>query len=129
MTANAGRKAVLTWADRLVLYVLVGLGLVLLAVPGSGGRAGYARIEGADGAALTVPLDSDGTHDVRGPLGTTVVQVAGGSIRVVSSPCSNHLCVRMGAIRNPGQAVVCVPNHVVVRILGEGEGPADAVTR
>jgi hypothetical protein len=129
VTETTGRTALLTWADRLVLYALVALGLALLAIPGSGGSAGFARIEGAGGLAVTVPLDADGRREVPGPLGTTVVEVAGGSVRIVSSPCPNQVCVRMGAIRNTGQAVVCVPNRVVVRVLGEGASPTDAVTR
>ena len=129
MTKRRETRRLLTWADRLVLCGLVGLGVALFAVPGSGGRSRLIEVEGAGGFALTVPLDRDGTYEVPGPLGSTVVRVAGGSASVGSSPCPNQICVRMGAIRSPGQALVCVPNHVVVSVVGDEPRSTDAVTR
>ena len=42
---------------------------------------------------------------------------------------ADQLGVKMGAVRTPGRAVVCVPNRVVVTVLGDGPTPTDAVTR
>lgn len=124
----AGRTLV-TFADRLVLYALVGTALVLLIV-GSGRRDGdSARIEGDGGFERVASLASDGTVEVDGPLGKTVVEISGGEARVLTSPCPHQLCVRMGAVRTPGRAVVCVPNRVVVTVEGDGAAPTDAVTR
>lgn len=119
----------MTFADRLLLYALVGAAAVLL-IAGARREDGAAvRIQGAGGFALSVPLDSERTVEVDGPLGTTVVGIAGGEARIVSSPCPSQLCVRMGAVRTPGRAVVCVPNRVVVAVEGDGPAPTDAVTR
>lgn len=129
MTAPRGTRRLLTWADRLVLFGLVGLGVALSAIPGSGGRSGLIEVQGTGGFALTAPLDRDGTYEVPGPLGSTVVRIAGGRVSVASSPCPNQICVRMGAIRSPGEALVCVPNHVVVSVVGDEARSTDAVTR
>jgi hypothetical protein len=117
-----------TWADRLVLYALLGLGVVLLATTGSGGSARTAHIEGASTDEVA-SLREDATFEIPGPLGTTVVAVEDGAARIVSSPCPHDVCVGMGAVDAPGQAVVCVPNRVVVTVDGGGDPPADAVTR
>lgn len=122
-------RPLLTWADRLVLLAVVGLALVLLLGRGGDGVQGHARIEGADGFSVTVPLDSDATFEIPGPLGQTVAEIEGGSIRIVSSPCPHKMCVAMGAIDGANEMIVCVPNEVVVTIPGTERGTTDAVTR
>jgi hypothetical protein len=123
---------VLTYADRLVLYVLVGAALVLLLNGGMGSTGAAVRITGEGGFEEVVPIGNATEVEVEGPLGKTLVEVAGGEARVISSPCPHHLCVKAGAVRRSGAAVVCVPNKVVVAVVGEGPGetvPTDAVTR
>ena len=126
---DVGGGPLLTWADRFVVYILVGCGVVLLAAAGSGGGGGRARIEGAEGYSRVVRLDRDATYEVPGPLGTSVVEVRGGRARMVSSPCPEHVCMGMGPARRPGDSIVCVPNGVVVTVLGAPAREADAVTR
>ncbi len=125
----AGDRTLLTFADRLVLYVLVGAALVLFTMGGGQGDGTTVRITGDGGFEYLAPLGSDTIVEVEGPLGTTVVGVVDGEARVLSSPCPHELCVKMGAVRTPGRAVVCVPNRVVVTIVGDGPTPTDAVTR
>lgn len=123
-TRRAGR---VTWADRLVVYVLVGAALVLMLVPVGRGAGEWVVVRGADGFEVRLPLHSDERLEVPGPLGTTVVEIAGGHARVTESPCPNGICVSMGEIEDPGRSVVCVPNEVLVTI--EGASAQDAVTR
>lgn len=122
-------RPLLTWADRVVLYTLVGLGVVLLIVPAGSGEAGRFRIERAGDVAMTLPLNVDMDYEVPGPLGTTVVRVRDGAVSIIESPCTHRICVAMGAARKPGAVIVCVPNEVVVRVLGESGEGHDALTR
>lgn len=123
------RHPLLTGADRIVLYTLVIVGVGLLLVPTGSGEAGLVRIEGAGGFETTVPLSRDGRIEVPGPLGTTTVLMEDEAVRVESSPCRHRLCVGMGRAARPGAVIVCVPNQVVVRVLGESEGAHDVLTR
>ncbi len=56
-----------------------------------------------------------------------------GKVRVMESTCRDKICVRTGWIRRPGQAIVCLPNRIVVRLEGSEisdapESPFDAIT-
>ena len=124
------RRGPVTWADRLLIYIVLGTGLVLLFLPHAE-DGGAVRITGADGFRLEVPFGTGMTFDVPGPLGTTVVEVGESGARVVSSPCPNKLCIAMGPADAPGRSAVCVPNGVIVTVVGaEGrERAADVITR
>ena len=75
------------------------------------------------------PVDSNEIINTEGPLGTTVVEISGGSARITVSPCLNQTCIAGGSIRRPGQWAACLPNRVMLYI-GEGDGKngVDATT-
>ena len=38
------------------------------------------------------------------------------------SNCKNQICVNTGEISDKGETIVCLPNYVIVEIIGTGEG-------
>jgi hypothetical protein len=107
-------------------FCIVGLSVLAtalsaLAVYGDSGDAGQALVQGA-GATWVFPLDAEETVSVSGPLGETVVEISGGRIRVLSSPCANQTCVAAGHLDRRGHWTACLPNRVFVYIEGTGDG-------
>jgi len=81
------------------------------------GAPSSAVVTTSAGEYLRAPLPSAPRRlEVPGPLGTTTIKVAGRRARVTSSPCPNHICVRRGWLAAVGDAAVCVPNRVAVRL-------------
>lgn len=125
------------WGHRAVagaLLVLFVVGAVLPFRQGSTHQHGaavgalYAEIS-VDGRPVNrMPLDTDALYDVPLTKGHMKVSVRGGGVAVVESDCPDQICVRTGRIRRPSQAVICVPNRVVVRIVGEQKPDIDAVS-
>ena len=76
-------------------------------------------------ARLSLEIDQI-TH-VKGPLGLTGVEVKKGQARIVRSPCKNKVCIKSGYIRYADRLVACIPNRVVVRIVGSMQRGVDAV--
>ena len=108
--------------------LIVGLSIILLAV--AGGMWSYSSglfredpdmllVTSGDKIVIWRPLKdiSDGTIPVEGPLGTTIVDVRQGRVRVLSSPCPEHICMNTGWISKTGQIIVCMPNRIVVRLV------------
>ncbi len=79
------------------------------------GVADRIRIVSAEGERI-VPLAGDREFSQKGPLGETVVEVRGGQIRILSSPCPSKLCIRMGSISDTGSTIICAPNRVALRL-------------
>lgn len=51
------------------------------------------------------------------------VTVSGGTVAVTHADCPTQDCVRTGAVSRPGQSIVCLPGQVVVKIVGDSDGP------
>jgi len=104
---------------------LAAIALISWKVYAGRGGAPLAYLRGPS-AEWIYPLDSPRTVAVPGPLGDTVVQIADGSVRVLSSPCQNKICVRSGAVARPGQWIACLPNRVFIEVRGDSREPVDA---
>ena len=119
-----------TAGDAVLVGGLLVLAAVLFIVTGNGYTANrHVVVEVSGARVLELPLDSDVTRTVRGPLGDTVISIEGGRARVTESACPNHYCIRMGSISHTGEIIVCVPNQVFVTIRGGREQSYDGVTR
>ena len=60
-------------------------------------------------------------------VGPAEVLIADGKIRIVKNNCPNQLCVHTGAIKYPGQNIVCIPNKILITIVAP-ESSLDSVS-
>lgn len=66
-------------------------------------------------------LTEDRILKIKGSLGTTEIEIKDGRIRVLSSPCRDRICMKQGWIAHSGEAIICLPNRVMVFITGEAK--------
>lgn len=90
------------------------------------GNAAVVSIQSAEGDYL-YPIDSSRIVSITGPLGTTEVEIRDGAVRVASDPGPLQICVIQGWIESPGQWLACLPNRVLVQIIGEPDSGPDGV--
>jgi hypothetical protein len=120
----------LTLPDKILIAGLVILTLLSFPVIKHFHHEGRWVVIEADGEVVgNFSLDEDGFIPVNGNLGTTRVEVAGGRVRVLGSPCPYKLCVKSGPISRSGESLICLPNRVIIRIEGGDEPSVDAVSR
>ena len=112
----------------LAAVVLLSAAALLVARPG-GGTPRAASVQVGGEVVRLLPLHEAARIEVPGPAGVSAVEVDGGRARVVDSPCARRICVRRGWLRAVGDVAVCVPNHLVVRVEGEGGPSFDGVSR
>ncbi|ATW25896.1 NusG domain II-containing protein [Candidatus Formimonas warabiya] len=65
---------------------------------------------------------------VQGVIGPTTVKIKDHQISIVTAPCRDKICVHRGWIKNHGEAIVCVPNQVVIEMKGK-RANLDDITR
>ena len=76
---------------------------------------------------IRLPLDQDQKTHVKGPIGLTEIEVKNGQARIIRSPCKNKVCIKSGYIRYADRLAACIPNRVVIRIVGKSHRGVDAV--
>ncbi len=118
--------------------LLVALGLMAVrALPASSGNR-FLRVE-LDGVLLEeIPFNEADIKKfpIEFPAGTATVEIAGGRVRVLPMPketCPLGICSSIGWVEQAGDAIVCLPNRLVLTVVG-GEvndvwDSVDGVTR
>lgn len=86
-----------------------------------GGHADKAVVRRGGEVFAELELARDRRIEVPGPLGSTIIAVEKGRVRVVADPGPHQYCVRQGWLDRPGQIAICAPNQVSVQIAGGKE--------
>lgn len=124
-------QRLLTPADKILVVTVL-----LCSIGGEIGRL-YSSSPGAeavvevDGVIRSIlPLGQPRKVQIEGPLGSCEIEIGTRGARVVRAPCPHGICMRRGWIRQEGEVVVCVPNRLVLAIVGgEERNEVDAVIR
>jgi len=107
-----------TALDRLVVAVLLGVCLALFVAIGLRPAGETIQVLRDGEVVYNAPLSEERTVDLNGPLGTTRLAIHNGQARILSSPCPTKVCIGMGAISHHGEMIACVPNRLLVTIVG-----------
>lgn len=120
MRCDAIAKAqMLTRYDKfLIIGLLVAalLALVIVRFRMGGSDTVVVQVDGEE--VDRTPLSNDRRFSVDGPLGKTEIEIKDKRVRVVDSPCVRKICVHTVWINKAYQTIICVPNRVVIRLLG-----------
>jgi hypothetical protein len=121
------KTSLFRWGDFLIIGLLLIL-TVVVTVFASGLSKGKSALITLNGNKVgIIQIGSITTIDIEGPLGITKIASDENGVRVVSSPCPHKHCIRLGRASISGQTVICVPNRVAIRIVGEDENGVDGV--
>lgn len=118
----------ITRGDKILIACLFALNIFLFVQVDLGNRAGsWVVIEVDHKEVERLPLSQNRIVHVTGPIGETEVEIKDGKARVLKSPCNKKLCIKSGYIQYADRFAACLPNRVVVRVLGGAHRGIDAV--
>lgn len=122
---NNERK-LLRLRDVFIIVSIIGAVFVFYTLLPNGG--GETAVVSRDGSVIAeIPLNVSGEYIF--PEVPDMVFTAGdGTVSVTESNCGDKTCMRTGKISHRGEAVICVPNKIIVEIKGSTqESGVDAV--
>ena len=119
MTVKREENRIVNRADIVLIAVLLILPLSVFIISGLLAPSGAAARIYIDGAAVReVSLAADGEY----PIGDgNVIAVESGRVYMKHADCPDGLCMRQGKISRTGERIVCLPNRVIVEIIGAGD--------
>ena len=109
----------------LLLLVLAGAASAafVLLRPAGGGTVARVTLDGAVVEEIDLSSVKESyTFTVEGPGGfSNTIQVEPGRIRVAEAGCPDQVCVDQGYIADGTVPIVCLPNRLIIEIVGGGD--------
>jgi hypothetical protein len=123
-------REVFTRADKILIVALIlvsaaGYPAVKLATP----KGSYLAIEVGGERTTVVAMDDYRDVEVRGKLGPSTIRIDETGARFVDSPCADKTCIKSAPIKDAGEIAACVPNGVMIRVLGSNGEDVDVISR
>ena len=94
-----------------------GDGAMVLVTVGGEEYGTYPLLEHA-----TVSIEQDGVV-------TNVLNIENGEADMTEADCPDKLCVHQRAISKTNETIVCLPNEVVVQVIGAEESELDSIAK
>lgn len=108
-------------SDIILIGVLLIVSLSVFLVITMTKREGDIAVVTVDGQVVAeYPLSVDGKYLLNG--GTNSLVIENGEAYVEYASCPDGLCINQGRISMIGERIVCLPNKLMIEIVGEGEG-------
>ena len=101
----------------ILLVICGGLSLIFL-LPA--GPAGQVEVWSEGKLIAVLDLSEEQEMTVQSAQGTNVVTIRDGAVAVTSADCPDHYCMQRGFC-NSGTEIVCLPNRLVLRFVGQQE--------
>jgi len=119
-----------TIGDKLLIISVVIIGLMSFFLISQLKSAGEFVVVSVDGnEQFHGALSTNDTIIVHGPVGRSVIEIHEGKVRMLHSDCPTKVCVRTGSVHRQGEVIVCVPNKVLVQIMGKKKTNFDVITK
>ena len=115
-------------SDIILITVILIVSLSVLLIVFLTRESGNIVVVYVDGEKVAeYPLSVDGVYYLNNGTNTLVIENGEAYMRDATCPdkYTGNGCVNTGRISYVGQKIVCLPNRVIVEIVGEGEGIVD----
>ncbi len=96
------------------LLISAALSFIIIRAGSTDGAYAVVWVEGAESSKYR--LSRNGTYVLNG--GTNTMVIKDGKVHMEDAQCPDKLCIHMGTISYTGQAIICLPNKLVITIEG-----------
>ena len=108
--------------DIKLVSVLFGIILFMLIIINITKKEGsVAEVYYKDEKILSIDLNIDSEYVVDGDLGDVILEVKDRKIRVKEENSPLNICSKEGYIGDSSRTLICLPNKIIVKIVGESE--------
>ena len=130
-----GQRMKIRFGDAVVVVLVLAAAFASMffiagAVAREKGGTAIVEVNGREAARVVLAENQrKRTLTVEGVDGPSTMVFERGGVRMTRSACRDKICIHMGTIDARGKAIVCLPNRVVIRVVGNrNSGKVDTVT-
>lgn len=108
------------------IIILIALGFILMQLFKSEGSKVIIMIN--DKEHKTLYLNEDTIYTIQHDDGEwNTLEIKDGYVRMIDASCPDKICVKHKKMRFNNEKITCIPNKVVLRIIGGEESELDAI--
>lgn len=74
-------------------------------------------------------INKNDEYTITTEYGTNIIKVNNGKVSVIKASCSNQICVHHLPVNTSDDAIICIPNHLVIRIDNDVKSEVDDVAK
>lgn len=104
-----------------MVVVLVAAAIAAFALQRPADAPLRAIVHDGAGNEHVLNLAEDSELVVDTDYGRNVVRVSSGTVAIVEADCPGGDCLRQHAISTPGQQLICLPHHLWVEVVADGD--------
>lgn len=112
---------------KLIVLLLIIIGGIFIFIGVTKKEGSIAEVYYEDEMVLSIDLNIDKEYIIDGELGDVVLEVKDKKIRVKEENSPKHICSKEGFIGDSSRTLICLPNKIIVKIVGDNE--LDGVVR
>lgn len=102
--------------DFILIFIVLIIALFLFFNYLSDKQGNKAFVYHENDLILTINLNIDDTYEVMGDNGKVIIKVNDNKIKVDEETSLYHLCSKQGYISKPKEAIICLPNKIIIEI-------------
>ena len=88
--------------------------------------SGNIKVNGEEIKQITFGKEKK-VYPIRTSFGLNILEVDNDGVRVIEASCPDKLDVKFGKINKVGQAIICMPNRLVIQIKSRQNNDLDVV--
>jgi hypothetical protein len=114
----------MTRYDRVLIFFLIvaalaGVYYTRIIMDSNQGNYAVVMVNGEEYSRIHLENAGHEEFTVTSPWGYNTVEVGNNRIRIKAASCPDQICVKEGWISRVNQISVCMPNRVMIKIIGE----------
>ena len=123
----------LKWGDFIIFFAIASAIVLMFFLSAPKADENYLTAEISKDGEVVYEIDLmqiEGTQQYPMDDGDVIIEAEQGRIRFLESDCPNQICVYTGWIDKANQVAACLPNKILVRLIGSGgDDEVDAVVK
>lgn len=72
-------------------------------------------------------LSKDTSIEISGIYGMNYIEIKDGYVKMNRAPCKDQICVNHKSIHYNGETIVCLPNKIMIKIIGGDTWKLDTI--
>lgn len=116
--------------DILIIVLLTAIAAVWFAMNRLTAKKGNTVQIYSDNQLIAVyDININQTDTITTEYGTNTIEIKAGKVSVTEASCNNQVCVHHTPIASSNESIICLPNHLVIRIHSDTQSEVDDIAK